>query len=491
MRLDRISANIRRRSPWEGVDLGFVMARRWFLPLWRLWWVTALPVTLLAVVLLHESPLAVGVVVWWCKPLYEPLLLFWLGRRLFGEEPTLRAALGQWRTVLLPRLFSNLTLRRLSPNRSFYLPVSHLEGLRGKPRLQRLRVLGRAQRAGSWLTIVGAHIEFILEYSLLALVLYLVPGELWSAQFFTLVSSSETPILWLLNGFWLLAMSVFAPFYVAGGFALYLTRRAELEAWELELAFRRMAPRFKPAPAGGAALLGALLLAGTLLPGADVAAREAAALTHAEAQRLVTEVLADEAFGKNRQERYWKYIGPEREAAADEDGDEERVTWWLGMLAEVIEYVLWVAAAVAAGWLLLHLLRLLDWLPQRRAAAAAAPPEVLFGMPVTPESLPADVAAAVAALRAQGQPRAALSLLYRAALVRLLHAHGVRVPAGATEGECRRLVGGTRPAAEAAYFTRLTAAWVRCAYGHAMPADAALAELTAGWQQFYAVPSDG
>jgi hypothetical protein len=29
------------------------------------------------------------------------------------------------------------------------------------------------------------------------------------------------------------------PFYVAGGFALYLNRRAELEAWDIEQEFRR------------------------------------------------------------------------------------------------------------------------------------------------------------------------------------------------------------------------------------------------------------
>jgi hypothetical protein len=29
------------------------------------------------------------------------------------------------------------------------------------------------------------------------------------------------------------------PFYVASGFAMYLTRRAELEAWDIEQEFRR------------------------------------------------------------------------------------------------------------------------------------------------------------------------------------------------------------------------------------------------------------
>ena len=139
MQLDQMSANIRNRTTWEGVDLGFAMARQWFWPLWRLWWMMALPVTLLALLLLREWPVLAASVIWWLKPLYEPLLLLWLSRRLFGETLSARETLGQWRRMILPRLFSNLTIRRLSLNRSLYMPVSHLEGLRGKERLKRLR----------------------------------------------------------------------------------------------------------------------------------------------------------------------------------------------------------------------------------------------------------------------------------------------------------------------------------------------------------------
>src|SRR5512144_10727 len=114
MQIDQMSANIRNRTPWEGVDLGFVMARQWFWPLWRLWWLIALPVTVLSTLFLHNWPIAAALVVWWLKPLYEPLLLFWLSRRLFGEDLTVRETLGQWHRMLLPRLFSNLTLRRFS-----------------------------------------------------------------------------------------------------------------------------------------------------------------------------------------------------------------------------------------------------------------------------------------------------------------------------------------------------------------------------------------
>ena len=80
MDLDRISVVVRPRAAWEGVDLGFAMARNWFLPLWLLWWMTALPAYGIILLLFHEWTWAVLVLMWWFKPLYEPPLLFYKGR---------------------------------------------------------------------------------------------------------------------------------------------------------------------------------------------------------------------------------------------------------------------------------------------------------------------------------------------------------------------------------------------------------------------------
>ena len=62
-------------------------------------------------------------------------------------------------------------------------------------------------------------------------------------------------------------MAIIEPFYVAGGFALYLNRRTALEGWDLEVALRRMGERAQAASrsvdvARAAAL--ALALAGLL-----------------------------------------------------------------------------------------------------------------------------------------------------------------------------------------------------------------------------------
>jgi len=500
MRLDQISANVRYRTPWEGLDLGFVMARHWFLPLWRLWWLTALPVTLLAFGLLHDRPAWAAFLVWWCKPVYEPMLLYWLSRRLFGEELSWREVLGEWRAILRPRLLANLTLYRFGPNRSFHMPVSHLEGLRGAERTKRLRVLGGNQSVGTWLTVVGAHIEGALALGFLLLLLYLVPDELLPDNILRLIGSDLPWVEWLSNGLWLLAMSLFAPFYVAGGFALYLTRRSVLEAWDLELAFRRMEPRFKSGRRVAGALIASLLLVVSVLPMKDGHAAEAAAaaeggqvsettkLSRTEAQRVIKEVLAEKDFGHKKKETYWKYIGKVDDS--EKKNTREGKPAWLNGLAELFEYLLWIGGAVLLGWLLLYLLQLAQWLPQRRTKQAQDKPSVLFGMPITPESLPNDVVAAIAALVGEGRLRAALSLLYRATLTRLVHDHHVKIPDSATEGECRHIVSAQRPAAEAEFFAHLTTNWVACAYGHVLPPAQEISALALRWQSLYEVAAD-
>ena len=44
---------------------------------------------------------------------------------------------------------------------------------------------------------------------------------------------------WLSSLAYLLAVLFLEPFYVAAGFGMYLNRRAELEAWDIEQEFRR------------------------------------------------------------------------------------------------------------------------------------------------------------------------------------------------------------------------------------------------------------
>lgn len=150
--------------------------------------------------------------------------------------------------LLKPQLLASLTWRRLSVTRSFDLPVLQLENLSGPARQQRLVTLGRNYtRAPTWLTIIGLHIEMALWISLLALLYLFIPAQLqtdWSWA--KLLQISQSQWLWaehLSNLLYVLVLIIWEPIYVACGFTLYLNRRTELEAWDIELALRNLAKR--------------------------------------------------------------------------------------------------------------------------------------------------------------------------------------------------------------------------------------------------------
>ncbi len=84
---------------------------------------------------------------------------------------------------------------------------------------------------------------------------------------------------------------------------------------------------------------------------------------------------------------------------------------------------------------------------------------------VRPESLPDDVGGAAWALWQSGQVPAALSLLYRGALSRMIHRFEVPITASATEGECLELARGRLETGALRYVTQVVRAWEANIYG--------------------------
>ena len=236
MNLERMTTEVRPRNRWEAIDLGFTMARQWFLPLWGLWLLTALPVLAISTLLLPESTYWVAFILWWLKPLYEQAQLHYLSRSLFGEYPSFQLIRIQLWRIIKPQLWQALTLRRLSLARSFNAPVALLEQLSGERRRKRLDVLHHNQRnVSQWLTIVCVHLEATLYFSLFVVVLVLIPEEQDFFDWSDFLDGSNLPLQYISNITYFLGISLLSPFYVSAGFALYLTRRTELEAWDIEL----------------------------------------------------------------------------------------------------------------------------------------------------------------------------------------------------------------------------------------------------------------
>ncbi|MEN8166016.1 MAG: DUF4129 domain-containing protein [Pseudomonadota bacterium] len=485
MDLARLTVNLRPRNPWEGIDLGFALARRWFPALWLLWMVGALPLFLLLNLLLPIPSWLAGLLAWWCKPLYEPPLLFWLGRVVFGERPGVREMRSSWPRILWPQLLANLTWRRFSASRSFVMPVAVLEGLQGKARRSRIRVLSRQQHGAGWLTLVGINFELILELGLLILLVMLLPEEL---QWIDLESFLFDPQSWqqgLQQLTALLAMSVIAPFYVAAGFGLYLTRRSQLEAWDVELGLRGMAERMR-----GKRLVAGLLLClpiglSVITPAGQTL--QAAELSREQAASLIQSVMADDDFGERETHSYWKYTGESEETGADLSWLIEIFEGFTQGFAAVAEVVIWLALGALVVYLIywfLHHPGLLERMAER-AGGEQPLPVIVAGLDIRPDSLPGDIAGTAAGLIKQGQPRPALSLLYRGAISALVYRHQLRIAGSATEGECLDLAREVLQRDEYAYLRRLTGIWQGAAYGHQLPDRQAAEQLCRGWMTVY------
>lgn len=521
MRLTDASVAIRPRSAWEALDLGVLLARRHAGLLMASWALISLPVLALLTLLLWEYPSWAMFVFWLLKPAFERLPLYILSRALFGDTPTLGQALRAFPRLLKPQLIASLTWRRLSPTRSFDLPVLQLEGLSGAARNQRLVVLGqRDTGAASWLTIVGVHLEMALWLGLVTALYMLLPQQMSiDLDWQKLISPDAGNWLWLdhlSNLLYALALIVWEPVYVACGFSLYLNRRTALEAWDIELVFRRIRQRL-----GGVAYallvgLGLLLVqpmerswaqdtpaAICPLPEADPLGPDADRLQQqtltSKASRAAIGQLLDAPPFENRQTvTRWRF-GDDPQKDVDR-GDVESLgqllrglfhlaEFWKSIdgIALFFEVLLWAALFGLIGLLLW---RYREWLTlfatgrEKRQRVARERPAVLFGLQVTPESLPDDIAGSVERLWDE-QPREALGLLYRALLSRLLGEFRLPLKSAHTEGEVLQLVEELYQDDLSAYASRLTRHWQNLAYGHRPPPLSSRDELCQGWRQLF------
>lgn len=502
MRLDRVTITLRAREPWEAIDLGAAMIRAWWRPVYGAWLALVLPLALALSVLLASRPMIALLVLWWLKPLYDRVVLHVLSQAVFGSPPRVAQTVSHLRTLLRSSgLAGALTVRRFDPVRSFNLPVRQLELQQGKPARARERLLGR-RAAGQATSLLYACIAFelILLLSLNLCVDLLKPAGLPSTltfesffrDLFGLDDTSGAALLQI--AFVFAAITIVEPLYVASGFALYLNRRTALEAWDLELAFRRMD---RPVPRRGRSI--AALLAAGLLSGLFAQAPQSAqaAAQEPDTRKIIREVLASPDFGEDRTTKAW------RPRQAGEAGTGQNwMTDLMSTLADLLQsfaqalsqlsrlaaYAVIVAVLYFAVRFLLKSAR--GWRAGGPAAAAdRPPPQTLFGLDVRLDSLPPNLAelAAEAALR---DPRLALSLLYRGALATLMHRDRVTIEVGDTEGDCLRRVHRMHAADLAGYFARLVDAWSQTAYGGKAVAASSVQALCADWPKFFAPHTD-
>lgn len=468
---------LRVRSGLEAVDLGFAMARAWWRPLAASWAVLVLPLGALVVALLRDHPFWAIATLWWLRPAFARIPLFVLSQRLFGEDASVAAAARALPRLLRSGLGTSLFAQRFLLSRSFLQPVLQLEGLRGAARSARCGVIGRQEAgAAAALSTVLANLNGALLFGLLLLAALLTPAELdWSV--FSLVAG-EAAIPTLAPACYLIGISVFEPLLVAGGFGLYVSRRVFLEGWEIEIAFRRLAERTAEGERkrrfAAAAAVTLLLLAASPALAIPCAPEEPAS-----APDCIARVLDAPEFGSTRKELRW--LPKERESEATPAPDLGWLAPFLEFLVRFVEILLWGGLALAV-LVLAFSLRNLRWRRERDAGPEL--PVRFMGLDLDPRSLPAELVAEARACWRRGERIAALSLLYRGALVRLALRGALEIPASATEFECLRMIRRTQASGIADAFGALTGSWIRVRYAHEAPDDEQFEALCAGFAAF-------
>jgi len=185
-------------------------------------------------------------------------------------------------------------------------------------------------------------------------------------------------------------------------------------------------------------------------------------LTRAEIQAAVTAVAADPNLAGEQKTRELRWI-----RSGSPPPPRETPSWTSGFfdfLARSLRVLWWAMGIVGAACAAIWVIRWLRSLPPVIEPDAPAPVRSVGGLDIRPESLPEDIGAAALVLLEAQRTREALSLLYRGALSRAVHRHGVAIGASFTEGEALRAANARLDPSRAAYVADLVGVWQRTVY---------------------------
>jgi hypothetical protein len=279
---------------------------------------------------------------------------------------------------------------------------------------------------------------------------------------------------------YLISLTLVELFYVGAGFGLYLNTRTKLEGWDIELTFRKLAARLR------AAALTALIVAGSVMiaeaksesdrPPAGI---EATSHTSANpAKESIQSILAKPEFEIHTRIQKVPVSKDSDSTSSGTDG------WPLLWVEAILKLIAWAIVAGLLGlliWWLVQNRHLFRFSRQGRLKPIVAGPRVIMGMEISRESLPEDLLQAAREAWQRGDLRAALSLLYRGALSRLVEQNRLPIRDSDTEDDCLTHVRKTceRPITD--YFARLTRLWEGAAYAGVEAGAADFDFLCSAW----------
>jgi hypothetical protein len=219
----------------EAADLGVRLCQEAAREVYQCYWVVALPVMALCLATYEIAAWLPLLLICWSKPWLDRTVLYVLSRAAFGQATRVTDLVRDQRRVWWQQLFFSLTSRRLSPWRAFTQSVYQLEGLPLREASKRVMQIRRGRTSPATLMTVAFSVaEIALTVALVSLTFWFTPGErdAFAPGWFS-------PLMFPVICAYALVVLFLEPFYVAAGFAMYLNRRAQLEAWDIEQELRR------------------------------------------------------------------------------------------------------------------------------------------------------------------------------------------------------------------------------------------------------------
>jgi len=514
MELERISVALRPRTSREAVDLGAVLLRAYARPVWLAWFACTLPFVMICMLAgwITGKPWLGLFLLWWCKPVYDRVPLYVLSRAVFEQPPAWRDTLhGVWqwggRGVL-----SSLCFFWSRPGRGLRLPQILLEGQPAAQRAMRWKILsGPVSATMVGLTLGCLIFELVLFFSVFLFVFAFVPAGFLPDFFHASRSAwSHMPMLFsmMVMAAAYAVISVIEPFYVAAGFGVYLTRRTQLEAWDIDLAFRCLRRRWETA---GRALLLCLCMSLSVCalgwsgqsraaeaspaPGASTPSVRIEQVFHQPAseedQRFSAAVqwaYGDPRLGGKGMRHEWVLRHPPR-PMPPETPKPLHMSPALVHLMKIIGGLIGIGIKfVLLGFLLVALIVLARFVMRQgwrirlpgRKPRAEIPLAAMHDEPAM-DTLPEDLSAAVQRLWQGGRQREALAMLYRGCVAQVADALGAPAPIDATEADCLHQSQRLPDALHRQRAMEIVRAWQYAAYAGRFPSDSDVDALLTGW----------
>ena len=204
-----------------------------------------------------------------------------------------------------------------------------------------------------------------------------------------------------------------------------------------------------------------------------------------QASKVIKEIMSMKEFQTTQTITDWQLnfdLG-EEEVEAEESNN----LWGLLVLAvaRAVEYALWLVPVILV-YILIHYRRY--WIAYLRHPAKDSQifvPAAIAGLELDADSLPDNIVQSAKQLWYSHKERDALSLLFRASLIRLINDYKIHLSNGSTEYECINAVKQSVTHDLAFYFELIAKIWINMAYAHIKPDQIEFERICTSWDKLF------